>query len=399
MRNLLLSILFVISACPLKSQYLNPFGDSTTYNNQYFKNSIPFLKSSNNYDSIRPLSEINNTTLGEGYPYLSSDGLRLYFIKGNGPKVYIADRISVDSLFNKPTPLFTGTDTLFSSSAVWLSPNELDIYTTGAYNTDSIYRYSRANLSSNFGQPSAIALTGNTSHSFIGGISISSNQSELYLYTTIVSSTPHRLAKYKRINNAEYAFVKYLNPTNMAVGPGQLSKDDLDYYFSIENSLSTTKNKYQLFKCTRNSLSDTFNLKNITLLNQLDDTAYYGNLQPSVSSNGNYIVFVRNSNMAWSGNDFYIATRDSLITNIFKELPQENKNQITVFPNPITAHFNIQGLSRFTHPVIEVFDLNGRLIKAFDQPVNLSLSSLNSGIYLLRISDKENTFIEKVVKQ
>ena len=76
-------------------------------------------------------------------------------------------------------------------------------------------------------------------------------------------------------------------------------------------------------------------------------------------------------------------------------------NEITVYPNPTRDVVKI--LSSAARPMqYQLMDLSGRILKQgeFTQEQTLSLASYSNGIYLMRVTDKQNlvkTF--KIVKQ
>lgn len=75
---------------------------------------------------------------------------------------------------------------------------------------------------------------------------------------------------------------------------------------------------------------------------------------------------------------------------------------IRIYPNPVYSILNIQLHKDFsTHYTINLFDINGRIIKYLNVSENANniefdMSDLSSGIYLLKISDvfisKSNTY-------
>jgi hypothetical protein len=73
-------------------------------------------------------------------------------------------------------------------------------------------------------------------------------------------------------------------------------------------------------------------------------------------------------------------------------------NSVSIYPNPTKGELNIdlhdaKGLS-----TVEVMDLSGRTIKSIDadRSFNLDLSSFDNGIYLIRVSNGNKTFTERI---
>lgn len=70
-------------------------------------------------------------------------------------------------------------------------------------------------------------------------------------------------------------------------------------------------------------------------------------------------------------------------------------------PNPFKDHILIEGLSRSANQ-IEVYDLMGRKIKSIishDNNILLDLTELQKGIYLLSVTNGQNTETQKIVKK
>ena len=74
-----------------------------------------------------------------------------------------------------------------------------------------------------------------------------------------------------------------------------------------------------------------------------------------------------------------------------------------VYPNPSTGIFTIQTENLITNAKIAVADLNGRIvhetkIENLDSKA-LDLNNLQSGIYILNVSNGENKYSQKIIKQ
>ncbi len=90
--------------------------------------------------------------------------------------------------------------------------------------------------------------------------------------------------------------------------------------------------------------------------------------------------------------------------------PTLNSDEISVFPNPTIGKFTVQyqqaGTSGSDHSItqVEIFNMNGSKILAMPalkpQPsVEIDLSAYPSGVYYLRIYDRQHSYFEKIVKQ
>jgi hypothetical protein len=90
------------------------------------------------FDSVRPLTEINDSTDADAYPWISPDGLRLYYTKGSS--LAVAARESLQGLFGTPQPLpMRGGDAYFGA---WLTDDETETYCGTGYEVSYAWRTS-----------------------------------------------------------------------------------------------------------------------------------------------------------------------------------------------------------------------------------------------------------------
>lgn len=96
------------------------------------------------------------------------------------------------------------------------------------------------------------------------------------------------------------------------------------------------------------------------------------------------------------GNSSYSNITQLYITN-------KNSNSLQVFPNPAKDVVNIQFNGKRATAMINIFDAGGRHVKTFTVPVSktiqLNISDLAAGNYLLHVSDGETISTAKLVKQ
>jgi len=77
-----------------------------------------------------------------------------------------------------------------------------------------------------------------------------------------------------------------------------------------------------------------------------------------------------------------------------------SKNKISVYPNPTTGKFKVQS-SEFRIQKIEVLDVFGRTIQTINSEkeiLEINISNLSSGIYILKISVEESFILHKIIK-
>ena len=121
----------------------------------------------------------------------------------------------------------------------------------------------------------------------------------------------------------------------------------------------------------------------------------------SVDANGIYNGFAGTPNNNRSG----------FTINVLQQQPtaideQENLNALELWPNPVNDAINLSLLSaRGSRLQLSVIDLNGRVVKSTSNAIakgnnrfNLPVNDLESGMYLLRISDDNNVISRRFVK-
>lgn len=68
--------------------------------------------------------------------------------------------------------------------------------------------------------------------------------------------------------------------------------------------------------------------------------------------------------------------------------------ELLVYPNPATDFINVKTVNDVENTQIEIFDMNGRLIKVIDSIKKnnpISILELPKGVYFLRVSSSNNT--------
>lgn len=89
-----------------------------------------------------------------------------------------------------------------------------------------------------------------------------------------------------------------------------------------------------------------------------------------------------------------------VVNNSNTPLSQESlllNQEISLYPNPVVNKLNID--SNFEIQKVEIYNLNGQLVKTFENIENGDISELNSGVYLVKIHSPENSITKKIIKQ
>jgi hypothetical protein len=264
-------------------------------------------------DDVWELSELNDPNYTDAYPYLTDDGLRIYFTSndGMGNNLFFSSRPDLDTDFASKQLL---DSTLFSNIlSSWLTPDELEMYFT---NYIGLFHVTRPTTTSPFGTVTEITLVGGNT-AFISGPSLAPGGDELYLYNG------DGLLEFEYTNDTTYTFVsEVLPPLGYGGGVGQLSKDGLELYWSL-NLIGS--DLHSLFIAERSSLGTSFS--NPVQMNSLINVANINNSQPSYATAANALVWVRNDLPLWEGNQLYVAQASEVSV---VELGPESKELVKI---------------------------------------------------------------------
>lgn len=134
------------------------------------------------FGNVRPLDEINDPETSDSYPWLSNDGLRLYFTKQRGSEItfYFAERKSLSDKFSKPTKLDFTLPKISNNMSCFLSADELEIF---ALTGDKIYHAARENFFSKFSAPLEIGQSND--NGYMSGITMTQDNAELFVFNSI----------------------------------------------------------------------------------------------------------------------------------------------------------------------------------------------------------------------
>ncbi|MDD2890140.1 MAG: T9SS type A sorting domain-containing protein [bacterium] len=173
------------------------------------------------FDSLRPLSEINIPDTADAYPWISPNGLHLYFTQGN--YFYMVSRTSRDSLFGNKESLTVNFPT--NNLCCFLTNNELEIY----FKSDTTIYYSiRDTAKGNFSTPEAMPEFRGIG--FVAAPSLTPDSSQFYLYNV---SSGNRVLKFINAKNG-------IEERQWSVVSGQLSVIKDKIYLSVPNNYYTS---------------------------------------------------------------------------------------------------------------------------------------------------------------
>ena len=112
-----------------------------------------------------------------------------------------------------------------------------------------------------------------------------------------------------------------------------------------------------------------------------------------------YFYNVYQPNLFWSGNPkpyigLHITCNDFGVVNV----PEVEKNNITVYPNPATNNFTVN-LGNDEKASIQLFNLVGQQVysETFTSSTQVNVSNLRSGVYMLKVNQNGKVTTTKVV--
>jgi PKD repeat protein len=162
-----------------------------------------------------------------------------------------------------------------------------------------------------------------------------------------------------------------------------------DFLFTISGrlvSFTAVENNASKYEWTFGDGGTTNSSNNIT--------SYHFTKFPS----GKYSACLKVTNAA---NCFTETCKEVNITGAIDKLP--NESNIKLYPNPNSGDFTIAFSNPQNHINIEVYDFLGHLIQQVSPPTSQSLCLINlnvtSGIYLLRITNGQKIFMQKITVQ
>ena len=76
-------------------------------------------------------------------------------------------------------------------------------------------------------------------------------------------------------------------------------------------------------------------------------------------------------------------------------------SKIILSPNPVNDVFqlNLNESKDVAKLKVEVYDLNGRMIKSFEKATNYSIAELEAGVYLVKVTDGNISETKRIVKR
>jgi len=349
----------------------------------------------NDYN-IRPISEINAQGYGDAYPWISNDGLRLYYtaqsINDNKSCIWSTSRSDIFSSFDNFHKLNINDNSVDNLSS-WLSHDELTIAfvqrkSNGNHFT-SILMADRTSIMDSFNKPTRLNIKGPIKGTLLSP-SFTADLSELILFNEYKSQK--FLLVFERISEDTYTFKHKINiPKKYTIKTGKLSNDGLNYYLSLEHRKTNPK----IYLLTRDNVKDKFDklvpISNITINAKSDR-----NHQPYFSNNGKFVVFTRSAENEWKHNEIFIGQLD-IINESAVEITKESEKvdnliDLTIYPNPSSDFVSISNPGQRNIKAF-IYDTQGKLIDVVDNEKvqhYIDVSQYDAGSYIFRIQDLQS---------
>lgn len=243
-------------------------------------------------------AKINFADTCEAYPFLSSDGLRLYFTtdreSGFG-RLYFCSRKSVNENFGEPGPLSVKlTDGYYAAT---LTADELTLY---CCKNGEIYKTTRKSLNDNFKEPQVVNGFAE-GWKFAPAISPDGNEIMIILGEEKKDEAIH----YRKNTKGVFEETDRLKPVEETeLDPGQFSKDGLSFYMSYEKGHTPEYDadapiQQIIVRYKRNSTSDKFIFAEEVEALNIDRR----NHQPTMNADETIFIVVNTDKDVWSEND------------------------------------------------------------------------------------------------
>lgn len=292
------------------------------------------------YDQGRLLDELNVPNRGDGYPWLSADGLRLYYTKEVEPtvnRIFVSHRATVNDQFAPGTSITMFVDAVGG----WLSQDELVMwFTTG----DLLVRSTRADAIANFVGATYLTRVGGTQYAIVSP-TLTPDGAQLFI------ASIGGVEYYERTGPNEYTFM------------GDFASEFGPY---ISCKLDTTGLVLYIQGDIGSGYSRPIRMTRATLQDSFGDPHYFagdvfsGNYHwiHSFFSQDETTLLMARATFFWSGNELYMA-KGFNTTSI-----EENWVPVPViWPNPTSHAIHVQPPASIGKtPYVRIFDMQGRCV-------------------------------------
>lgn len=369
--------------------------------------------------------QLNKENSPESYPYISHKGNHFYFTRNVDGKtvLFMCSRNASMSPFGAPVEV--SHDLPYNSYSIWMNSEETKIWCIAS---GELFFSQRANASSRFEDFNSVSLKG-YELGYISQPSLTPDEKELYMYES--KDGVQNILVYKKTESGFTFHFKYSTIQGLMPGPGQLTKDGLGFMLSLEKD----KKSEGLYMMVRGSVYEKFSICNpFTVIHNV--AKHSDLLQPSISADGNVLVYVGGNNNSWDNNDFLMSEKKpTMPVMVYNSVPEKDENLVKTEPekleNPMIPNQELtsipenpseQPLSVFPNPFNEtaqveftlkesqllkadVYTLDGRLIKNIAnrftdsgiQRLTIDQGGMSPGVYVIRIQAGNEVMTARVV--
>lgn len=81
---------------------------------------------------------------------------------------------------------------------------------------------------------------------------------------------------------------------------------------------------------------------------------------------------------------------------LFFDIKNHELKAIKIYPNPVTSNLYIETTQNYEQ--VEIYTLQGRLIKSFLPQEHYNIAELPSGLYFVKVKSKNRETIQKLIK-
>jgi|GEM_PF-5369760 len=330
--------------------------------------------------AARNLKEINKEQSTDAYPWLSKDGLRLFWTQtiGGMDQIMQANRPDLETPFAAAKAMGLNLENAENMS-IWLSEDELiAVHSVRQEGKIALHLSQRTTSASPFSPNSTIlSLAGFDDIEFISAPSLTPNLEELYLYHSGESS--QQILRFKLgAFPGHYQFEDILIE-GPAIQPGRLSHDGLRFVCSSKNQ------KMHVFE--RNSLNEEWaEQESISLPEDFSQLAF----------SDEEIVMVYSHDYSWESNQLHLAKSPfSAVKSESKSIKETSSLSLHLYPHPVQQRFTVAPILPEGGELeqAELYSLAGQKIKEFNLnsqqgQYEFDLGNLPAASYILRLSGK-----------
>lgn len=176
--------------------------------------------------------------------------------------------------------------------------------------------------------------------------------------------------------------VTYIENDTVLYGTG------IGIYLSTDNGVSSDK-------LDNISGRSTFYINDTIYVATDGELKYSNNLNQNWSSTG---LFETVNILTKIGQEFFAGTTSGIYTNsLITRTDESIRRSVRILPNPITSVFRIIGIesSKLT---VDIYNISGQKIFT-SHKLNNDISQLESGIYFVRINQKNNLISKRIIKK